>query len=99
MFPCNSSSSSRVDASKFTKYGSRSCSLRLRDVGGKRLRKGPFPGPDEAWSEGDGEVAEDDFSFADDEGIGSQACAGFGFAGSSGGALRLFLGMEETGCE
>jgi hypothetical protein len=40
-----------------------------------------------------------DFSFAEDEGIGSQLWAGVGFAGSSGGALRLFFGTEDIGYE
>lgn len=38
-------------------------------------------------------------SLAEDDGTGSQACAGFGLAGSNGGALRLFLGTDETGGE
>jgi hypothetical protein len=40
-----------------------------------------------------------DFSFAEAEGTGSQLWAGVGFAGSSGGALRLFFGTEERGGE
>lgn len=40
-----------------------------------------------------------DFSFADAEGTGSQLCAGVGFAGSSGGALRLFFGTDDAGWE
>ena len=43
----------------------------------------------------DGPIA--DFSFADDEGTGSQLWAGVGFAGSKGGALRLFFGTEDIG--
>lgn len=42
-------------------------------------------------------VPEVDFSFADDDGTGSQACAGVGFAGSRGGAFRLFFGTEAAG--
>jgi hypothetical protein len=41
----------------------------------------------------------DDLNFADVEGTGSQAWAGVGFAGSSGGALRLFFGTDEAGWE
>lgn len=40
-----------------------------------------------------------DFSFAVDDGIGKKLCPGVGFAGSRGGALRLFLGNVETGGE
>lgn len=39
------------------------------------------------------------FSFADEAGTGSQACAGEGLAGSRGGAFMLDLGMEEIGGE
>lgn len=38
------------------------------------------------------------FSFAEAAGTGSQLWAVVGLAGSSGGALRLFLGIDETGC-
>ena len=44
------------------------------------------------------DVVVEDFSFADEDGTGNQLCPGVGFAGSSGGAFRLFLGIEETGC-
>ena len=40
-----------------------------------------------------------DLSFADVDGTGSHWCAGVGFAGSSGGAFMLLLGIEATGCE
>ena len=40
-----------------------------------------------------------DLSFAEDEGTGNQLWAGVGFAGSKGGALRLFFGTEDIGCE
>jgi len=43
------------------------------------------------------DVVAEDFSFAELEGTGSQLCAGVGFAGSRGGAFRLFLGTEATG--
>lgn len=39
-----------------------------------------------------------DLSLAEDEGMGSHAWAELGFAGSRGGAFKLFLGTEETGC-
>jgi hypothetical protein len=45
------------------------------------------------------EVIDADLSFADAEGMGSQLWPGVGFEGSRGGALRLFLGMDATGCE
>lgn len=38
-------------------------------------------------------------SFAEADGTGSHACADVGFAGSSGGAFRLFFGTEDAGCE
>lgn len=38
-------------------------------------------------------------SFADVDGIGSQPWAGVGFAGSRGGALRLFFGTDAAGWE
>lgn len=38
-------------------------------------------------------------SLAELEGTGRKLCAGVGFAVSSGGALRMDLGMEETGWE
>lgn len=38
-------------------------------------------------------------SFADAEGTGSQPWAGVGFAGSRGGALRLFFGTDDAGWE
>ena len=44
-------------------------------------------------------VPVDDLNFADVEGTGSHAWAGVGFAGSSGGALRLFFGTDDAGCE
>lgn len=40
-----------------------------------------------------------DFSFAVLEGMGRKLWAGVGFAGSRGGALRLFFGNEEIGWE
>ena len=40
-----------------------------------------------------------DFSFAEADGTGSQLWAGVGFAGSSGGALRLLFGTDEIGWE
>jgi hypothetical protein len=47
----------------------------------------------------DADVPDDDFNLADAGGRGSHACPGLGFAGSKGGALRMFFGMEVTGCE
>ena len=38
-------------------------------------------------------------SLAEADGIGSQPWPGVGFAGSRGGALRLFFGTEDAGCE
>lgn len=38
-----------------------------------------------------------DFSLADDWGTGSHPWAVVGFAGSSGGAFKLFLGTEDAG--
>jgi hypothetical protein len=73
------------------KYGSSSCSLSLRDSGGKRP-KTSGPGA----SVGDVPAP---LSFADVEGTGSHAWAGAGFAGSRGGALRLFFGTEDAGWE
>jgi hypothetical protein len=35
--------------------------------------------------------------FAEVEGTGRKLCAGVGFAVSRGGALRIDLGMEDTG--
>ena len=57
-----------------------------------------------AWSVGEVgvplvDVLVGDFSLAEDEGIGSQLWAGVGFAGSNGGALRLFFGTEDIGYE
>ena len=54
------------------------------------------------YSEGDTgvptfDVGPEDFSFAEEDGTGSQACAAVAFAGSSGGALRLFFGTEAIG--
>lgn len=43
------------------------------------------------------DVGLEDFSLAEVDGTGSQLWAGVGLAGSSGGALRLFLGTEATG--
>ena len=43
------------------------------------------------------EVVVADFSFADEDGTGRKACAGVGFAGSRGGAFRLFLGTDAAG--
>lgn len=43
------------------------------------------------------EVAPEDLSLEEAEGIGNQLWAGVGLAGSNGGAFRLFLGTEETG--
>jgi hypothetical protein len=43
------------------------------------------------------EVVEEDFILAEEAGTGSQACAGVGLAGSSGGAFKLLFGMEEIG--
>lgn len=40
-----------------------------------------------------------DFSLAVEEGMGKKLCPGVGFAGSRGGALRLFFGSDEIGCE
>lgn len=45
------------------------------------------------------ELPTEDFSFADDWGTGSHPWAAVGFAGSSGGAFRLFFGTEDAGCE
>ena len=45
------------------------------------------------------EVLDVDFSFADDEGTGSQLCAAVGWEGSRGGAFMLLFGMDATGCE
>lgn len=45
------------------------------------------------------EVPPADFNFAEDEGTGSQLWAGVGFAGSRGGAFRLFFGTDDAGCE
>jgi len=45
------------------------------------------------------EVLDADFSFADDEGTGSQLWAGVGLEGSSGGAFILLFGIDATGCE
>lgn len=81
--PCKRSSSSRVDASKWEKYGSRSCSDRFCEVGGKRPK---IWGPDIVCAADDAiveysdgevgvpleEVLVADFNLADDEGIGSQ---------------------------
>ena len=55
-----------------------------------------------AWSVGEVgvplvDVLVTDFNFAEDEGTGSQLWAGVGFAGSKGGALRLFFGTEDIG--
>ena len=88
MFPCSSSSSSRVEVSNPIKYGSSSCSVSLRGDGGKRWA---MPGGRETSG-----VA---FSLDEEAGIGRYACAGVGLAGSSGGAFRLFFGIDETGCE
>lgn len=38
-------------------------------------------------------------SLAEAEGMGRNPWPGEGLAGSSGGALRLFFGMDATGCE
>ena len=89
------------------KYGSSSDSLNWRDSGGKRPKiSGPGTGgagPSVA-SVGDvGDPAAPDvappvaFSFAEDEGTGSQPWARVGFAGLRGGALRLFLGTDDAG--
>lgn len=43
------------------------------------------------------DVVPEDFSLAEVEGTGSQLCAGVGFAGSSGGAFKLFFGTDATG--
>ena len=111
IFPCSNNSNSRVDASKFTKYGSNSCSLSLRVSGGKRPRiSGPgFTGGEtsvfsvgdvgEPALPGDGIAPPVAFSFAEEDGTGSHPCAGLGFAGSRGGALRLFFGIDEAGWE
>lgn len=89
------------------KYGSSSCSVSLRDSGGKRPRTSG-PGNDcGSGSVGDvGETAPSDdtttplvLSLAEVDGIGSQPWPGVGFAGSRGGALRLFLGTDDAGCE
>jgi hypothetical protein len=40
-----------------------------------------------------------DFNLAEDEGTGSQLWAGVGFAGSRGGAFRLFFGTDDAGWE
>jgi hypothetical protein len=45
------------------------------------------------------ELTEPDRSFALWLGTGSHWCASVGFAGSRGGAFKLFFGMEATGCE
>lgn len=45
------------------------------------------------------ELTEPDLSFALWLGTGSHWCPSVGLAGSKGGALRLFLGIEATGCE
>ena len=107
MLPCNSSSSSRVEASKLIKYGSRSDSVSLSAAGGKRPNT-CMPGV--VWAAAEGNVASggdigvplfdvvpDDLNLADVAGTGSHWCPGVGFAGSSGGAFRLFLGIDETG--
>ena len=41
----------------------------------------------------------DDFNLAVEDGTTRNWCPGVGFAGSSGGALRLFFGKDETGGE
>ena len=43
------------------------------------------------------DVVPDDLSLAELAGTGSHWCPGVGLAGSRGGALRLFLGTDETG--
>lgn len=45
------------------------------------------------------DVPVDDLNLAEAGGTGSHAWPGFGFDGSNGGALRMFLGMALTGCE
>lgn len=42
-------------------------------------------------------LAPADFSLAVADGMGKKLCPGVGFAGSKGGALRLFFGSDETG--
>lgn len=39
------------------------------------------------------------FSFAEEPGTGRYACAGVGFPVSNGGAFKMFLGIDERGCE
>lgn len=104
-----SNSSSFVDASKLMKYGSSSDSDNLSAEGGKRPK---ICGPGVVCAAADGieapsggatgvplavVVAADDFSFAEEDGTGSHWCAVDGFAGSRGGALRLFFGTDDTG--
>lgn len=45
----------------------------------------------------EGAVPLADRSLADEDGTGRKLCPAEGLAGSRGGALRLFLGIEATG--
>ena len=96
-----------MEDSKLIKYGSRSVSLNLSPAIGKRPK---ICGPGvvcaavegKVCSGGDigvplADVCPPGLIFADAEGIGNQLWAGVGFAGSRGGAFRLFLGTEDTG--
>ncbi len=82
-----------TEDSKFMKYGSSSCSLKCCDSGGKRPK---ICSPGIVWAAVDGLAAysvgwfgmpwgfvvefEAALSFAEEAGIGSQACAGVGLA-------------------
>lgn len=78
----------------------------MRDSGGNRPRisgPGNEGGSGSVGDVGDAAVAPAveapalGLSFADVDGIGSQPWAGVGFAGSRGGALRLFFGTDAAG--